>query len=160
MTKVAAPFFILVILTTTASCNRNEHHTPFITLEDIRAAESTQRPLIVRTLKMPDGSSIPVELNVTNKGNGVITLGSLMIRVYDTHDDGVYYKPGLLDVTLVMSQDNVIGVRFAGTELKTGDDADEVLSSADVEFICEYDTLAKDFVFVGGYGEQVWSISD
>lgn len=148
----------LLALASTASCRHSHHHPQLITEADVRAAEQTQRPLLLRTIEMVDGLAIPIELSVTTKGNGVIVLGSLMIRIYDTHDDGAYYEPGLLDVTPVMSPDGVTGLRFVGTELKTQDDDGRILSSAPLDFMCTYNPSTRDFVSTGGDDALVWQI--
>lgn len=44
-------------------------------------------------LRTPSGERHPLLVWATNKGNGGITLGGLMIRLRDAHDDGVVFDP-------------------------------------------------------------------
>src|SRR5215831_13504459 len=41
---------------------------------------------------------MPVRIEVTAKGNGSLRVGNLELKVYDDHNDGIYYEGGLLDI--------------------------------------------------------------
>lgn len=42
--------------------------------------------------------SMPASIEVTTKGNGVLTVGNLVVRVFDEHDDGSVFYGGLADI--------------------------------------------------------------
>jgi len=44
----------------------------------------------------PAALKIAASFNITTKGNGVISIPGLSIRVYDSHDDGLIFRGGLL----------------------------------------------------------------
>src|SRR5258708_1925978 len=45
--------------------------------------------------------SIPVIIQVTNKGNGTMKVANLDLKVFDEHDDGQVFDPPLLHVEFV-----------------------------------------------------------
>ncbi|MBI3725617.1 hypothetical protein HY251_16945 [bacterium] len=49
-------------------------------------------------LEVGHGVTLDVELGTTNKGNGIVRLGDLDIRVLDCHDDGFVYRDGVLSM--------------------------------------------------------------
>lgn len=51
-------------------------------------------------IKISNSRVFSAKSEITTKGNGTIQLGNLLIRVYDTHDDGIVYKNNELEVYL------------------------------------------------------------
>lgn len=60
---------------------------------------------------------------ITSKGNGVLYVGRLGIRLYDAHDDGLYFDEPLLKAELKdLNTDGFLDLLLTGTALKTDDD--------------------------------------
>jgi hypothetical protein len=52
------------------------------------------------------GVNIPVEIQVTAKGNGYLEAANLKLKVFDSHDDGSYYEGGLLNIDFAEIHDD------------------------------------------------------
>lgn len=155
----AALTLVLVMMAAFALSHHEHDQPPLITHEHIRAAEHPNGPLLLTTLTMMDGATVPIWLHVTTKGNGAIELGSHMIRVYDAHDDGLLYEPFLLEVKPIMVGERVRGLRFVGTQIRTWEHADQVVPWLPIDFIGEYDPATRDFVIVNGYERLMWGVA-
>ena len=59
-----------------------------------RAAEENKS--VVKTIDLGNGISIKATFDITSKGNGGLDIPGGWIRVYDSHNDGVVYRDGLL----------------------------------------------------------------
>ncbi|MES2696043.1 MAG: hypothetical protein V4773_21395 [Verrucomicrobiota bacterium] len=49
-----------------------------------------------RKIEIARGVSIDAKVQITSKGNGVIYLPGIMIRIYDAHHDGLVFRDALL----------------------------------------------------------------
>ncbi len=71
------------------------------------------------------GLEAELGLDASTKGNGLLTLLNLRLRVVDQHDDGLLF-PEPLDVGLVdLDRDGYLDVVTAGPALLTGEDDSE-----------------------------------
>lgn len=48
--------------------------------------------------RLADDTTIPASLEITTKGNGALSVGNLVVRVYDDHDDGSVFYGGIADI--------------------------------------------------------------
>jgi hypothetical protein len=51
-----------------------------------------------RVIKIGPGVTLKASIEVTSKGNGLLTIGNLQLRVVDSHDDGAKYQDGMAHV--------------------------------------------------------------
>ena len=64
---------------------------------DAKAVIAAESPKTAeKTIRASDALEIDASFNITTKGNGVILIPGLSIRVYDSHDDGLIFRGGLL----------------------------------------------------------------
>ncbi|MFC6631833.1 hypothetical protein [Microbulbifer taiwanensis] len=89
--------FLLLLFSSIAFANE-----PLVSLRDVDKLWKTWSPgspstqSLTKKLKVSEGVSIDYEFEVTSKGNGVLKIGNSHIRIYDRHDDGIYFENGLL----------------------------------------------------------------
>ena len=99
-----------------------------------------------RTIELGKDVSLPAKLEVTAKGNGILEVGNLKLKVYDGHDDGAYYDNDLLNVEFVdVTRDGYKDLVVSGDVLYTGDD-DQVKSVEPVVFLYVFVPEQKQFV--------------
>lgn len=75
------------------------------------------------TQDVGNGEKVTFTFNKTSKGNGTLLLGDhTLLRIMDTHDDGYYYKEGLLRVDFEdITGDNLKELIISGIVLETSE---------------------------------------
>lgn len=93
------------------------------------------------------GLQIPIDFGITSKGNGGFSLpGLFLIRVYDRHDDGSYFKSGLLQNELLdIDEDGYKEILLWGVAIKTDENSERIIGEIPVVAIIKYDSKAKIF---------------
>jgi len=73
---------------------------PGIRMEDLRPAKGGIPGEREFRQKVAFGAGVTFEasIEVTSKGNGLLKMANLNLKVFDSHDDGVYYENGLLKI--------------------------------------------------------------
>ena len=51
-----------------------------------------------KEVMMATNLALTATIHVTAKGNGFLEIGNLRLKVFDEHNDGTYYEPGLLNI--------------------------------------------------------------
>lgn len=70
----------------------------------------------VQTISLISGFPIRVETQVSSKGNGVVTIENLQLRLYDAHGDGAHFEPSLLKTEFLdLNGDGYTDIRISGT---------------------------------------------
>lgn len=62
--------------------------------ERLRDADATDD--VVQELAISRTLIVNARFSITSKGNGILSLPGLTVRVYDEHDDGITFRGGLL----------------------------------------------------------------
>lgn len=72
-------------------------------------------PEVTGTFRATD-RSFDYRFEISSKGNGVLEVGNLLLKVYDRHDDGHLFQPGLLCSRWINGiNDQAIGFELFGT---------------------------------------------
>ncbi|WP_125719009.1 hypothetical protein [Pseudoalteromonas rubra] len=105
---------------------------------------------IRKELNIGHDINVPIEFSITSKGNGGFSLpGLFLVRLYDQHDDGSYFKSGLLRNELIdLDGDGYNELLFWGIAVKTGDESEKTLGETPVVAILKYDIKSKAFKVV------------
>lgn len=113
--------------------------------EENRAADNPNETIEGHVV-MTDGTAVPWTFSITSKGNGLLDIANLRIRVYDDHDDGVTFNPWLLRSTVFedsngrCSRLELIGTRVYFDEK----DAVGPVRHA-IHVVCQWDSATKTF---------------
>ena len=125
MIKIPIPFingFLFVIsINVFLSCSYAANNVPFNVKNNIKKSlqDNKSAPSKINIAK---NLSIPVTFDATKKGNGAINLNSLLIRVFDQHDDGVVYENDFLNMeTKDLNNDDIKEIIFTGIIKHTGE---------------------------------------
>lgn len=79
---------------------------------------------------------IKSKAEMTEKGNGTLQLGNLLLRIYDRHDDGLVYENGLLKLDFIdLDGDSIDEAIVSGVLKSTGEDAGDPVSFSSVNHI-------------------------
>ncbi|MEI8646392.1 hypothetical protein P4S60_18385 [Pseudoalteromonas sp. Hal040] len=102
---------------------------------------------IRKELNIRHDINVPIEFSITSKGNGGFSLpGLFLVRLFDQHDDGSYFKSGLLRNELIdLDEDGYNELLFWGIAIKTDDESEKVLGEIPVVAILKYDPKSKTF---------------
>lgn len=77
-------------------------------------------PAVTGVLQVADAGDMPYRFEVTNKGNGALEIGNLLLRIYDVHDDGNLYDPPLLRIACIERPDGkCFGLHLTGMQVFT-----------------------------------------
>jgi hypothetical protein len=71
-----------------------------VDLCDLVPDEATSEMHYAREVTINTSTSLTAQLHVTSKGNGLLTLGNLSLKVFDQHLDGKIFRGGLLNCRL------------------------------------------------------------
>lgn len=83
---------------------------------------------------------LPCTFTVTDKGNGVLKVGGLALRIYDVYDDGVIYAGGLASIHLVdLDRDGVKEILISITVIYTDEKSAAATHVAPYVFVYKYD---------------------
>jgi hypothetical protein len=51
-----------------------------------------------RMISVAAGFEMLARIEITSKGNGILGIANLRLKVFDSHDDGTYFENGLLNI--------------------------------------------------------------
>jgi len=92
------------------------------------------------------GMKLTALIEETNKGNGLLTLGALKLKVVDEHDDGAVYAGAIPHLEFVdIDGDGVKELVVNGTVEYTDGKTDAVHERESFVFIYRYDLTSKGF---------------
>jgi hypothetical protein len=99
-------------------------------------------------VKIAKGVTLKYSFAITSKGNGSIEFPEIGIRIYDSHDDDITFKPYLLCVQLKdMNGDGYKDLVMSGVAEHWDDKIDgKLLSSNQINAIFLYDPKKNTFV--------------
>ena len=89
------------------SCSTMEEH--LISKGEIQEFhnQGTLQFTLEKDIDFGNGLVVPIKFSVTTKGNGGFSLpGLFLVRIYDAHEDGSYFKPSLLENRLFDTNGN------------------------------------------------------
>lgn len=76
------------------------------------------RETISKSKELGQGAVLNYSFEISSKGNGSLILIDRLLRLYDSHDDAVYFKGGLLSNKLVdLNSDGFLDLRINGTAI-------------------------------------------
>lgn len=98
-------------------------------------------------LELGHGLNVVANVQMTNKGNGTLTLPNLSLRLFDQHDDGVVYRGGLLTLDVVrLGKDRYASLIISGILQRTGEKESDPVDEGAVVFIYQLDCRRGKFV--------------
>lgn len=81
--------------------------------------------IIKRNIEISPGNLMQMEFQITTKGNGVISVPGLNIRIYDGHDDGLMFENQLLKCEWKdIDADGFLDLVVSGNAIRKGDEED------------------------------------
>ncbi|MCB9397913.1 MAG: hypothetical protein H6510_08860 [Acidobacteria bacterium] len=90
--------------------------------------------------------SIKITFRISSKGNGILSLPGLLIRIYDEHDDRLFFDPPLLENEWVdLNQDGYRDLVVSGNAILT-DEADKISTRHSVKATFVFDPKTQTFV--------------
>lgn len=97
-----------------------------------------------RTYDLGQGRTMPVVVEVTTKGNGMMRALNVEVPVYDVHNDGNLFRNWLLNVELAdLDGDGFKDLIIFGIVDNTDEKSGRVVSSMSVTAIFHYDSARK-----------------
>jgi len=100
-----------------------------------------------KTIQISKDISSVAKVSVTAKGNGVLSVANLRLRVFDAHDDGIIYEDGLLRTEFIdIDRDGCKDLVISGIALSTGEKEGEPAMHHCIVFIYMFDPKQKKFV--------------
>lgn len=129
---------------------------PLISLDQAQAAAEDNHLIVRGTLQMVSAVHMPYAFSVTSKGNGVLSVGNLMLKVYDVHADSELYRPQLLDVRPICDAAGACsGLTVSGTRVLIDEASGREVGTEAVLVKCEFDPASLRFRTVGDLAERV-----
>jgi hypothetical protein len=102
--------------------------------------------VLQRTIDVGRRVKADVLIEVTNKGNGLLSVGGLALKVVDQHDDGALFAGGMAHVEFAdIDGDGFKDLVVSGIAEYTDEKRDEVHERESFVFIYRYDAKAKAF---------------
>jgi hypothetical protein len=99
------------------------------------------------TIDVGPGMTLDAVVEVTAKGNGVLSIANLRLRVVDEHDDGIVYKDGWAHTEFVdLNNDGWKDLVVLGSLVRTREAASESPGGEPFVFIYLFDAEAMAFV--------------
>jgi hypothetical protein len=124
-------------------------HSAFPLESDFAKADAT-KSVVTGALDLGSGLKLPVRIETTNQGNGVLTVANLTLRLMDKHDDGlVYGGSGVLRLDIVRLGPGraPASVVISGIALHTGDKESDPSVSESIVYVyrvnCAAGTLVR-----------------
>ena len=109
-----------------------------------------------QSIHIGDGVDAIVLLEITAKGNGLLSVANLHIKVIDEHDDGVLFENGLLHVEFVdITGDGYKDLVIYGTVLTTGERHGDPITRDAVVSIYVFDPVKRRFELRYSQGKQL-----
>lgn len=123
------------------------HATAFAQRIDLSSAFQSaleSQSIVDVQLEFARGASFPAHVEVTQQGNGTLTLGPLSIRLMDLQDDGlVYANGGLLNLDILPTDRAMFVV--SGIVNETDDKTSAILRQTSLLALFQWDEKAKEF---------------
>jgi hypothetical protein len=126
----------------------------FLAFCDLRAADiwpnaemcpAAEIAEISRKITPHDGKTFEAVFEITSKGNGLVTLPGLAVRVYDDHDDGWIFSGSLLRCEW-LARGDVLEFVISGIALRTHEKNQSVQESVSVRATFRYAPKTRSFV--------------
>lgn len=99
-----------------------------------------------RVIDVGPGTRERASIEVTSKGNGLLSIGKLRLKVVDGHDDGASYQDEMAHVEFAdVDGDGWKDLVIVGIANYTDDKGDAILKREPFTFIYKYDPQRKSF---------------
>lgn len=99
-----------------------------------------------RVIEIGAGTRLPASVHVTNKGNGVLAIANLRLKVVDNHGDGATYQNGMPHVEFAdVDGDGWKDLLVTGIVDYTDDKSDKVRKQESFTFLYRFDPRSKSF---------------
>lgn len=130
-------------------------------LADVTLIDKSRIPEILKTFKdgtpgtdefnfqykLSEKRNVDYTFSVSSKGNGAIFVPGVMLRIYDYHDDGSYFKGGLLLSSLVdLNNDGFTDIVLNGVAIITDEQTDEIVEELPVVSILMFDSVKNRYI--------------
>lgn len=81
-------------------CSANATFAQRLATKDLRETSDVMpgERRLQRTIEVGPGTRMDATIEETNKGNGLLTIGNLRLKVVDSHGDGAVYQDGMPNV--------------------------------------------------------------
>lgn len=135
--EAAKPLILLLLVVVLVSAARGEA-TGRLSRKDLRPAKdgTPEEQELTKEVAFAPGVKFLARVEVTAKGNGFLRLANLNLKVFDDHNDGVYYEDEMLNIDFVDIDGN--GKRdivISGIVCFTDEKGDRVVRREAVVFI-------------------------
>jgi hypothetical protein len=99
------------------------------------------------------GISVAANVAITDKGNGILNLLNLSLRIVDRHDDGFIYDNGCLRTSFIdITGDGFKDIVIMGTLVKTGEKEGDPVTRSAIFSIYVFDPIQKQFLRLFHWG--------
>jgi hypothetical protein len=132
--------------------------TPFICESEAHAQVLTRRTMTAlktapvneeqyrRTLEIGPDTKLTAVIDITSKGNGVLRIANLNLKVVDGHDDGAVYDRGWAHIEFAdIDDDGWKDLVVTGIVNYTDDKTEEIYKREPFTFIYRYDPARAEF---------------
>lgn len=155
-------FILLISLVTTQAINSNEYQ--LLSISEVKnLAQALQLGTVnsdelAKSINIGNNVLVPYSFSITSKGNGVINILNTSIRIYDQHNDGNYFKSGLLNNRLIdLNKDGYQDLVVSGIAITTGPKGDDYIEK-NIKAVLQYSPSTNTFEIISKSGEiDVWT---
>lgn len=107
---------------------------------NVKASAEAEFPSYAENrMDLGKGVFISLKFQITTKGNGLLTLPGLAVRVYDSHDDGLIFRGGLLHCEWCdLDGDGVLELVVSGLAVRLNERTDSAERSSNVRGVFRY----------------------
>ena len=89
-----------------------------------------------REIVLASGVKMTATIEMSNKGNGSLRIGNLILWVVDSHDDGSYFEDMMLNIDFTdLDGDGIREMVLSGIQCFTDEKGDKVLRREAIVFI-------------------------
>jgi len=118
-------------------------------LERDFAKADTTHTIVAEILDLGAGLQLPVRIETTGQGNGTLTVGNLILRLKDKHDDGlVYAGSGVLrlDIVPLGPRGGPSALVISGIAIHTGEKENDPGAPESIVYVYQVDCAAGKLV--------------
>lgn len=137
-------FALLVIML--ASTNV---HAQVLTRADLQEKPGSEHDeqVLQCTIEVDQTTQLPASIEVSSKGNGVLRIANLELKVYDDHDNGVVFKDAMGHIEFAdLNDDGAKDLIIFGEVQYTAEDGPpRILREEQYLFIYTYDKVSRGF---------------
>ena len=126
---------LVLVLRTTAAPNSTVERLSRKDLKPLKSEFPGELGL-KREIVLASGVKMTATIEMSNKGNGSLRIGNLILWVVDSHDDGSYFEDMMLNIDFTdLDGDGIREMVLSGIQCFTDEKGDKVLRREAIVFI-------------------------